>query len=241
MYPTICTIGPITIYSYGVMMALAFFICSWLLSRDACRFNLSSEVVSDMIFWIVISGLLGARLFFIVLNWDYFRENPVEIFMIQHGGLSWQGGFILGSGAGLYLVRKRSLPLLPVVDLFAPYIALGQAIGRIGCFLNGCCYGKEVAWGMFFPVHQARLHPTQIYESLGLLGVFFILKKCQQLKHGAGDIFFLYLFLASMLRFIVEFFRGDPAPVLGGLRIFQVISLGITLLAVYVRVRRKSR
>src|SRR3989338_2280334 len=227
MVPIICQIGPLNIYSYGVMIALAVFICAFLLKREAGKNNLSPEIIFDLVFWIVVSGLVGGRLFYIMLNLSYFLNNPSEIFKLYHGGLAWQGGLIGGITGTLFFIKKKSLPLTKTLDTLAPYAALGQAIGRIGCFLNGCCYGKEVAWGIYFPVHQARLHPTQLYDAAGLFLIFLFLKKLQLAQKKPATIFVLYLLLISVLRFFIEFFRADHAVVFAGLSIFQAVSLAI--------------
>ena len=139
MFPVICKFGPFTVYSYGLMLAVAVAVCSILLSRDARKAGIPADTIFDLVFWVMLSGLLGARLFFILTNWDLFAQEPLEMIKIQNGGLSWQGGLILGSLAGMGYVKRKRLPLLQMLDLSAPYLALGQAIGRIGCFLNGCC------------------------------------------------------------------------------------------------------
>lgn len=227
MYPTICTIGPFTIYSYGLMLAVAVFFASFLASREAPRAGIKPELIFDLTFWVILFGLLGARIFYILLDLSFFMANPLEMIMIQKGGLAWQGGLILGTIAGIGFVRKKGLPLLKMLDFSLPYVALGQAIGRLGCFLNGCCYGKEVSWGVFFPIHQARLHPTQLYEFLGLVVIFFILKGAQRKSPWPGKIFLLYLVLASILRFAIEFIRADQLWMAAGLSLNQWISLGL--------------
>jgi len=226
MHPIICHIGRFTIYSYGLMLAIAVLICSILLARDLEKqLGLKRDIVYDMVFWIMLAGIAGARLFYVFLNLPFFIENPLEIIMIQHGGLAWFGGLAAGVVCFLVFVKKHNLKVFRMADLLAPYLALGQSIGRIGCFLNGCCYGKRVSWGIYFPVHHARLHPTQLYSSFGLLLIFFILKKYQHSVHKEGICFVLYLLLASVLRFNVEFFRADHSPFLFNLSIFQVICI----------------
>ena len=241
MFPIVCQIGPFTVYSYGVMLAVAVMVCTFLLSRDARALGISSEKIFDFVFWVVLSGIAGARLFFILLNFNYFVNNPWEVVMIQKGGLAWQGSLILGTIAALVYIRKQRLPPASFLDIVAPYAALGQAIGRVGCFLNGCCYGKPLVWGIFFPVHQTKLHPTQLYDSLGLLLIFFVLKKYQRLNKIPGRVFILYLILASLQRFIIEFFRADHEILLFGLSIFQVICLVLVFAAIaaYLVVVRK--
>ncbi len=237
MYPILLKIGSFTIYSYGVMMAIAVLVCSALLSRDAKKFNIPSEVIVDFVFWVVLAGILGARIFYVLLNLDYFTADPVEIIRIQNGGLAWQGGLVVGLTTAIFMIRQRKLPFWPTADLMAPYVALGHSIGRIGCFLNGCCYGKEVPWGIYFPVHGARLHPTQLYESVSLFLIFLILKKAQTKNFHTGKVFVLYFLLASLERFVVEFFRADHTILFLGLSLFQWISLIIIAIAFYVNTR----
>jgi phosphatidylglycerol---prolipoprotein diacylglyceryl transferase len=227
MHPTLFSIGPFTIYSYGVMLAVAIVVCAALMSKDAAKEGIAREVVFDLMFWCVLWGILGARLFYIILNWSYFMTNPMEIPMLQQGGLAWQGGFIGGTIAGIAYVRRRKLPLRKMMDLTAPYIALGQAFGRVGCFFNGCCYGRHADWGIYFPVHDDRLQPTQLYETIMLTIIFFALKSLQKRPHAQGTIFALYFCFAAIERFIVEFFRADHASTWFGLSLFQYISLGI--------------
>ncbi len=240
MFPIVCQIGPVTVYSYGVMMAVAVMVCTFFLSRDARLLGISSEKIFDFVFWIVLSGIVGARLFFILLNFDYFVNSPWEVIMVQKGGLAWQGSLIAGTAAALIYMKRQRLPPAAFVDIAAPYIALGQAIGRVGCFFNGCCYGKVLPWGIYFPVHQAHLHPTQLYDAMGLLLIFFVLKKYQRLNKISGRVFILYLILASLQRFIIEFFRADHSIALFGLSIFQLVCIAVFLAALYANTRLKS-
>lgn len=212
------------------MIAIAAVVCAFLLSRDAKVYKILPEVIYDLMFWVVAWGIIGARIFYVFLLWDYFSENPLEIIMIMHGGLAWQGGLLGGCLAGVWFVKFKKLKLRTFIDLVAPYIALGQAIGRLGCFFNGCCYGKPVAWGLYFPVHHAKLIPTQLYETGGLFLAFFILKYAQRQPHRTGMIFVLYLWLAALERFIVEFYRADHDVLWGGLSLFQYISLAMIII-----------
>ncbi|MBI5149878.1 MAG: prolipoprotein diacylglyceryl transferase [Candidatus Omnitrophica bacterium] len=241
MHPVICQFGPVTVYSYGLMLAVAVLVCSFLASREARATGIAPETIYDLAFWLVISGIIGARLFFIFLNFSFFWENPIETVMIQNGGLAWHGGLVAASLTGIWFVRKKKLSLTRMLDLVAPYIALGEAVGRIGCFLNGCCYGREVAWGIYFPVYHARLHPTQLYSFAGLLIFFFVLKWYRRISSVPGDVFAAYLFGASLLRFTVEFFRADHEILAGGLSVYQWVCLVLMTLAVYVHYHFKSR
>ncbi len=234
MHPIICQFGPFTVYSYGVSLAAAVMVCAFLLQKDAKKKNDNPQDIVDLLFFVVMGGIVGGRLFYILLNFSFFAENPSEVIQVQHGGLAWQGAFVLGLLSGILFIKKKKWPLFATLDMLAPYIALGQSIGRIGCFLNGCCFGKEAPWGIYFPVHGARLHPTQLYDSLGLLLIFLILKKFQPFKKRDGEVFLLYIILAAGLRFFVEFYRADHSIFFIGLSIFQIISLGFVLSAASV-------
>ena len=230
MHPVICHIGPVSIYSFGVMVALAAVVCSVLMGREARRLNIGQEEVYDLVFWAAAGGIIGARLFFIALNFSTFWSDPKEIIMIQNGGLAWQGGLLGGALATGLLTRRKGWDMPVIADLAAPYLALGHAIGRIGCFLNGCCYGKEIAWGIYFPVHGAHLHPTQLYEFALLVILFAVLKGLRaSFEKRPGMLFVLYVICASAIRFAVEFFRADHQPLFLQLSIFQYVSIGFFL------------
>ena len=227
----ILLLTPVTIYSYGLMLAIAVIVCTSMLAGDARRKNIKTDIIFDLVFWVIVGGIIGARLLYILLNYRFFLDNPNEIIMIQNGGLAWQGGLILGAMAGASLVKKKKLFLPEILDLCAPYLALGQAIGRVGCFLNGCCYGKPVEGGIYFPIHKAYLHPTQLYCSGGLFIIFLILKRYQRSSSIPGLVFASYLILASALRFGVEFFRADHEVFFFGFSIFQFVCAGILMFA----------
>lgn len=229
MLPVICKLGPLTVYSYGLMLAVSVVLCSALLSRDAKPYGFKSEQIFDLIFWCVAGGLIGARIFYVFLNFHFYRSYPMEIIMLQRGGLAWQGALVLGTLTGLFYVHRKRYDVFLVLDLASPYMALGQAIGRLGCFLNGCCYGLPVSWGIYFPLHDARLHPTQLYDAAGLFLIFLLLKKFQNHATSRGTVFALYLILAPLLRFVVEFFRADHTIVGFGLSLFQLVSAGLIL------------
>jgi len=224
------------------MLAVAVLVCAYFLSKDAKRFGFDPDVILDLFFWLVVSGIIGARLFFIVANITFFIDHPSEAIMIQNGGLSWQGGLILAIAVFFLFAKKKGLKPGRTLDLIAPYVALGQSIGRIGCFLNGCCFGKPVSWGIYFPVHLDHLHPTQLYMSASMLLLFFILKQVQKRSQYEGQTFISYLIYASLIRFFIEFFRADHTTFYG-LSPYQQICILLTLGALYAgtRIRNRSR
>lgn len=238
MYPVICRLGPLTIYSYGVMLVFAFSVATLLLLREAKRLGLNQDLILNLCLIIIVSGIIGARLLYVILNLELYLNNPLEIIMLTHGGLAWFGGLILGSLSGVFYLKRKALDIYKIFDLVIPYVALAQAIGRIGCFLNGCCFGKQsLGFGIYFPVHNAILIPTQLYSSLALLGIFVVLRLRQKRKHSRGEIFYLYLFLYSSWRFFIEFFRGDSQIFFLGLSVFQIFSAALFILSLVMLIR----
>lgn len=243
MKPILFQCGRFTVYTYGVFVAIAFFVATYLLSRQARRRHLDENQMYNLCFVLLVSGLIGARLFYIGLNWDFFKTNMTEMFMLQHGGLVWFGGLIGALTAGLLFLKHYKMNIIATLDLLAPYVALVQAIGRIGCFFNGCCYGKESSFGFYVPAQHARLFPSQLLDSFTLLIIFVVLRFVQEKRKG-GEVFFLYLILASLQRFFMEFFRGDERPFYGAFSIFQWISLGffsISLVGYFILLWNKKR
>jgi len=227
MHPIICSIGPLNIYAYGVMLVGAFLVSSVLLIIQAKKNNFNPNTIFDLAFVVFISGIIGSRLFYITENIAYYIREPVEIFMLQHGGLSWFGGLVSGIFVGIVYLRNKDLPVYRVLDLIVPFLALAQAIGRVGCLLNGCCFGKVSESGIYFPVQQATLIPTQIYSSLALVIIFIFLRFLQDKPHREGTIFFTYLLLYSVKRFIIEFWRADNDIIFLGMTLFQIISVAV--------------
>lgn len=237
MYPILLKIGFIHIYSYGLMVGCAFFISAFCLSRRAARAGFKEDFFWNLCFWALIGGIAGGRLVYIILNFQFFRDNPPEVFMLWHGGLVWYGGLLGGILCALAYVKLKKERIARVLDELAPFVALGHSIGRIGCFLNGCCYGRPAAWGIYFPAHNDYLIPAQLFSSLDLLAIFIILRviqerapACRQTGHRQGFIFVAYLLLSSLERFLMEFLRNDSAPIFYGLTIFQIISSAIFLI-----------
>lgn len=221
MYPIICKIGPFTIYSYGLMLVLAFLVSTALAALAAKKQKLNPEIIFNLAFISFISGIVGARSFYIIENLGYYIKRPLEVIMLQRGGLSWFGGLIFGVFAGIAYLKNKNLPVYKTLDLIAPFVALAQAIGRIGCLLNGCCFGKE-----------SLTIPLQVYSSLLLMLIFIVLRLLQDRPHRDGEIFFTYLLLYSGKRFFIEFWRADNEIVFLGFTLFQLISIAIFCLSV---------
>ncbi|MDD5561204.1 MAG: prolipoprotein diacylglyceryl transferase [Candidatus Omnitrophica bacterium] len=237
MLPEICHIGNFTVYSYGLMLVVAFFVSTHLASCQAEKMHIDPNKIFNLCFYVFISGIIGSRVFYIVSNLPFYIKHPLEIIMLQHGGMAIFGGIIFGSICACIYILRNKLQLLPTLDLLAPFIALGQAIGRIGCFLNGCCYGKPSAFGIYSPVAGEVLIPTQLYSSFLMFLIFFVLRFMQDRKHLPGQILYSYLFLYSVKRFFIEFFRNDSPRIFQGLTLFQLLSLAIFFFSLTMLVR----
>jgi len=231
MSPTICTIGPFTVYSYGLMLAVSFAVAVMLLRRQAIREGFNTDFIFNLAFIVFIAGVLGARFLYVLEHIGFYLEHPLEIILLQHGGLSWFGGLIAGIASGIIYLRKERLDVYRTADLVMPFIAIGQALGRIGCLLNGCCYGQPSLTGIYFKTHAATLIPTQLYSALAMLAIFVILRLLQERPHRTGEIFFTYLVLYSLKRFVIEFWRADNPVILSGLTLFQLFSIALFIFA----------
>ncbi len=238
MHPEICSIGPLVIYSYGVMLVLAFLIAVSLACREAKRQGIDPDFIFNINFIVFIFGIIGARIFFVVENLGYYLKDPLEIIMLSRGGMSWFGGLFLGLISGLIYLKMKRQVIYRILDLGVPFLVLAQSLGRLGCFFNGCCFGKESVYGVYFPVHGLVLIPTQLYSSFILILIFIILRFLQLRPHRLGQVFYTYLFLYSIKRFFIEFFRADNKLIIFNLTLFQLISIAIFIIAVFKLVNR---
>ena len=236
MHPVLIKIGPVSIYSYGLMVAIGFGISAALAYHRAAKFGLDRGAIVDCFIIMLASGVAGARLLYVLLNFKHYISNPLEIFNLSMGGIVWYGGFITAVLSMLIFLRARKLDFWATTDFIAPYVALGQAFGRIGCFLNGCCYGIEAPAG--FPL-GAR-HPTQLYSAALMLAIFAILILWQNRVRFAGEIFLGYCLLYSCKRFFIEFLRGDNPKIFLGLTMSQLISAAVFLIACYIFNKRSG-
>jgi len=217
VHPIAIQLGSLTIHWYGVMMAVAFLAGLWTATRRARLVNISGERIADIVIWLLVGAILGARFVYVATYWkEEFADQPFsEIFMIQHGGLVYYGGLIGATIAGIIYLHWKKLPLWQTADVLAPSIALGSVFGRIGCLLNGCCYGRACSapWAIHFPAEHptggAPVHPTEIYDALLNLILYFGLAWLFQHKKFQGQIFATYLIGYAICRSIVEYFRGD--------------------------------
>ena len=243
MYPILFEYGNLIIYAYGIFVALGFFLAFWVGGRMATRLGQDPRRFRDLGLVVLIASLVGARLFYVLLNWEIFAAEPLAVFHIWSGGMVYHGGLVFGAVAG-WLFLRGTAPAnsaLPLADAAAPAIALGHAVGRLACLFAGCCYGKatELFCAVTFtdPRSLARLdtplHPTQLYEVFANLLIFgLLIRHLGRAGRHPGSAFGLYLILYGVARFVIEFFRGDTGGggFIGPLSIAQWTS--IALLAV---------
>lgn len=234
MHPILFQIGPLAIRSYGVFIATAFLTGFWLLYAEAKRRSFYPDKIRDMEFYILVFGIVGARALHVLVNLDHYAPDVFLIAKLWHGGLAIYGGLIFGIIAGWVFIAKNGMPLFATGDLVIPYVALGQAIGRIGCFFNACCFGKVAAnpaLGVIFPGDSVARYPTQLYAAAALLAIFVFLKLAGQKKPRSGFLFASYLMLYAAQRFAIDFLRTDTPRYLFGLTVSQFLSVGAFAIA----------
>ena len=239
--PVAIQIGPLSIYWYGITMTSAFILGTALAYYNASKSGMDPEHVLNLLILIIPAAILGARLYYVVFSWEDYRQNPLEVFAIWHGGLAIHGGLLGGFLAGYYYVRKNKLDFWRTGDLLAPSIILGQAIGRWGNFINQEAFGGPVTREYIsrFPEFiQSQMliggqyhHPTFLYESVWNLMVFVILMVVSRVKNFQGQVLLLYLALYSTGRFFIEGLRTDSL-MLGPIRVAQLVSLLIVATAI---------
>jgi phosphatidylglycerol:prolipoprotein diacylglycerol transferase len=216
LYPTLFYLWKLPIRAYGVMLVIGFLIAVWRAQRISKRYGFTPESTMDAALVCLICGLIGARIGFILANWSSFSGNLSEIFRIWSGGLSFHGGLAAGLLGGLIYARVKKLPIWNGMDMFAPSIVFAYAFGRIGCFLNGCCYGSPTTlpWGVKFPDEQfpgmltRPSHPAQLYSTLINLVLFVLLIRLEKRRKFRGQIFAAFLMLHGIYRFGVELIRA---------------------------------
>ena len=243
MFPRLFQIGGYAQATYGVLVALAFLMALYVIAHLARRAGLNSDAVVNLGIVCGLSAIVGAKLMMYLIDVPYYTGHPSEIFSLsslQAGGVFY-GGLIGALIAAVVYIRRHRLPALPTADVFAPGVALGHGIGRLGCFAAGCCWGKptQLPWGVTFtnPIAQQlvgvpldiKLHPTQLYESAAEFLIFGILCWRIRRRHSPGAIISLYLILYSTVRFLVEFvrFHEQANPFGGPLNMSQWISLAL--------------
>ena len=229
MYPKLFDFGQVSflgiefhavLHTYGFLLAAGFLIALNVAARRGKKFGVDANLTMDLGLWILISALVGAKLLLLIVDWPHYRHDPFSL--IRSGGVFY-GGLVAAVIVSIWFFRKHKLSVWRMTDILAPSVALGHAIGRLGCFSAGCCYGKPTTapWGVTFTDPYAReivgvpldiaLHPTQLYESIVEFAIFGFLIFLAGRKKFDGQIFWSYVALYSTARFVIEFFRGDLA------------------------------
>ncbi len=240
---------PVRIFGFGLMMVVALWSSLELAARRAKKVGLNPEMVADMAFWVIVFGLIGARAFYVTEYWGSKEMRTFwDVLAVWNGGIVFYGS-ILGGLLGFILYYKlRPFPLLPTLDVIAPSLAVGVAFGRIGCFLNGCCFGDRCSlpWGVTFPkgsipwnvqldqrmiaesaARSLRLHPTQLYSAFDGFLLLWLLSTFYPLRRRDGEVMALLMITYPISRFLIELLRDDESVFVGGLTIAQAISVGI--------------
>jgi phosphatidylglycerol:prolipoprotein diacylglycerol transferase len=239
MLPKLFTIGDFFLPTYGVLIAIGFLVGLWITVRLARQVRLPEEKITNLVIYCALAGLAGAKLLMFVFDWKVYWNNPGEIFTmatLRAAGV-YQGGFVLALIVAFVYMSRNGLPLLETCDIFSPGIAIAHAIGRLGCFAAGCCWGQatHLPWAVTFTNPDAHelsgtplgepLHPTQIYEAIANALIFAFLYWRIRKTHLAGEIFGWYLMLYSTARFAIEFFRVHEQGTYAGFSLTQWISL----------------
>ncbi len=244
MYPKLFEFGVIHVYTYGLVVAGAYLIALQVAVMRGRARGLDPNRLMDLGLLVVVGALVGARLLLVVVDIDRFLRDPADLWMLVRSAGVFYGGFLLAVVVALWYMHRHAMPVWTTCDVFAPGIALGQAVGRLGCFLAGCCYGRptDLPLGVTFTDTFAganvgtpldiSLHPTQLYESAAALGILGVLLLMERRGHSfAGRTFLTYLLSYSTARFVIEIYRGDPRGT-----IFEVVSTSQFISAILVPV-----
>ena len=248
MHPIAFRLGNFPIYYYGLLMVIAY-VTVFFIMRHTRKFeDLSLETALDITIFIIVGGVMGARLFYILLNIGDYFFSPLSLFNIREGGLSWHGALMGGFLGTVALSKIKKIPLGKVADFAAVHSTIALAIGRIGCFLNGCCYGKPTLFitGVDFRASGLEYyrHPTQLYESILMIVSFVLLLYWWKKKKYNGELTLIMFFMYGITRFIVEFFRDNTADQYIGminLSLAQYLSIALTLgcgIALYIKKKK---
>ncbi|HEX5068994.1 MAG TPA: prolipoprotein diacylglyceryl transferase [Vicinamibacterales bacterium] len=253
MHPILFQIGSWPVYAYGVLLAAAYLAGLQLAVVRARRAGLDATKVMDLGIYLIIAALVGAKLMLIATDFRYFMSHPAELFSLIRAGGVFYGGLIGAFLVGLWLVGRYKLPVWKTADVYAPGIAIGHVIGRFGCLMAGCCYGRATSgsWGITFtsPVAAENagtplgipLHPTQLYDAgAELLILIFLLAFERRGRPFPGRTFWLYILLYAISRFIVEIYRGDPRGSVMGLSTSQFVSVVTLPIAVIMLMRLRK-
>jgi len=255
VHPVVWQLGPFTIRSYGILISIAFAIGIWLAVRRGRTRGLDPSQMTDLCIVILVSSIAGARLLYVIPYWEEYAARPLRLLAVWEGGLTMYGGLLAAVLASIVFTRRKGMPFWTVSDVTAPSIALGLGLTRIGCFLNGCCFGLPTGlrWGVRFPPHSAAgaefygipIHPTQLYAALGGFALFVGLLLVEKRIRGEGRLFLLLIMAYGVLRLVLDHFRFyEDVSVLAlgssSLSWNQWLSLGLIVAAGILYLRQGS-
>ncbi len=227
MNPVAFEIGSRPIYWYGIMVALGFIAAMFHWTRLARRSGLAPELGADLAMWTLVGGVAGARLAYVAAHASHYLAHPVEILRVDQGGLIFYGGLLGGMLAVAWLGRRRKLPAGRFADYAITGVPLGHAFGRVGCFLNACCYGAPTSGPLGFHAAGAHRHPVQLYEATLNVLLYLALLRYHGRRGRSGRVLALYLAGYGTIRFGLEFLRGDERAEWLGFVVAQEISLAL--------------
>lgn len=249
MLPVLFKVGTFPIHTWGILLMVGFLCATARGARSARRYGATPEAVWDCALGGLFAGVVGGRIGFVLQNPKYFSAHPGEIVALWDGGMTSFGGLIGGVAMGVYLARKRGMTPADAADIAAIGLPIGMFFGRIGCLLNGCCYGHACAlpWAMrFFPEGHGDtglVHPTQIYEALGVALIYGVLTLMERRRAFPGQLLIAFAGLYGAVRFVVEIWREQDGPqsIVGGLSTGQWFSLAVVVLAAALYAFRARR
>jgi phosphatidylglycerol---prolipoprotein diacylglyceryl transferase len=238
MHPDLISIGPLTVHTYGTLIAVGFLVGLFIATRTGRQQGIDAQKIMDMGFLLIISGVAGSRITYILMNFSEYSSHPLNMLKLWEGGLVFSGGLLAAIITMTFYLRHHKLDFWRVGDVWAPALAIGQAIGRIGCFMAGCCYGKETHGfcGVVFTNPKSiaplniPLHPTQLYDSLSNFIIFAILMILSARKKFQGQVLLWFLIMHSTARLLIEKFRGDDRGIFPGTNLTVTQFLAIVIL-----------
>jgi phosphatidylglycerol:prolipoprotein diacylglycerol transferase len=256
MHPTLFTLGKLSLHSYGLMLALSFLAGIYLACYRARKRGIEIQHILDLSVYIIVAAIIGSRLAYIAFHLSEYR-SILDMFALWQGGATLYGGLLLAVAASYLFSLRRGINFLLLADIVAPSIAVGAGLTRVGCFLSGCCFGMptNLPWGVVFPplspagayelslrAGVIRLHPTQLYDSLGCLIIVLLLLRLERWLPGNGRLFGAFLILYGILRFLVDFLRFYEANmIVDGLTLNQILSVALMGCGAVLVARRGRR
>lgn len=265
MFPTLIDfpaswplIGGKSLHSYGALVALGFLLGLLWVRRESERVGLSAQKMMDLFTYIILAAIVGSRLLYVFISVPDWWTHPWVLFQIWEGGLVFYGGLIGAVLISIWYTRKHQMPFFAVADVFIPGVALGHAIGRLGCFAAGCCYGRPIdpssPFAVWFPETPHSIaptthpvYPTQLFEAAGELVIFGVLFLFRKKKKFEGEVFLLYIILYPILRSVLETFRGDAVRgfivegVLSTSQFISILWVVVALLVWQFQLRREKK